>query len=190
MVRSAIAMTVAVLISAPASAETCSGEFTDYGNGFYGIEACRITASDARKIMNICSLGHQCVVTGTLEHCPGIRGACAQLTHITSANWGQDLPPCTPDGAIARANQWWSNGSSIIVKGTIIRSKNEKQDATPPYGHMNIVMDLTICGTGSPMAVDRVPEQFIGHYVELNGTAMKGPEGWYIIALHVADARQ
>ena len=49
-----------------------------------------------------------------------------------------------------------------IVKGTIARSYNEKEDVTPPYGHMNIVMDLTTCGTGSPMPVDRVPERYIG----------------------------
>src|SRR5262249_25198938 len=130
------------------------------------------------------------IATGTIEHCPGIRGACGQLTRLTSAKWGQNLPPCTPDDAIARANQWWSDGSSIIVKGTIVRSKNEKEDVTPPYGHMTIVMDSTTCSTGSPMAVDRVPEQFIGHYVQLNGTSMKGPGGWYIIARHVSDAKQ
>src|SRR6266566_2187380 len=86
---------IGALIGASAWAETCSGEFTDFGNGFYGIGGCRITATDARKIMNLCSLGHQCVATGAMEHCPGIRGACAQLTRITSAQWGQNLPPCT-----------------------------------------------------------------------------------------------
>jgi hypothetical protein len=185
-----VALAVAVLASAPIRAETCSGEFTDFGNGFYGIGGCRITTADARKIMNVCSLGQQCVATGTIEHCPDIRGACAQLTRITSAKWGQNLPPCSPYDAIARANQWWSNGSSIIVKGTIVRSRNDKENVSPPFGHLNIVMDLTTCGTGSPMPVDRAPEAFVGHYVELNGTAMKGPEGWYIIARHVGDARQ
>jgi hypothetical protein len=37
------------------------------------------------------------------------------------------------------------------------------------------------------MAVDRVPERWIGHYVDLNGTAMKRENGWYIIARSIKD---
>jgi hypothetical protein len=48
-------------------------------------------------------------------------------------------------------------------------------------------MDLTTCNTGSPMAVNRVPKAFIGHYVDLKGTAKKGPNGWYIIARQIDD---
>jgi hypothetical protein len=53
---------------------------------------------------------------------------------------------------------------------------------------MKIVMDLTTCSSGSPMAIDRVPERWIGHYVEVNGTAMRGPNGWYIIARSIKNA--
>ena len=49
-------------------------------------------------------------------------------------------------------------------------------------------MDLTTCSNGAPMGIDRVPEKWIGHYVEVNGTSMKGPNGWYIIARNIKDA--
>jgi hypothetical protein len=184
-----LALAATVAVACPVQAETCSGEFSIVGNGFYMIGWCRLNEANARKVMQVCSLGQQCIATGTIEHCPGVRGACAELTRITSLQWGSSLPRCTTYDAVRRADQYWSNGSSVTVKGTIVRSKNIKYDVTPPYGHISIVMDLTTCTTGSPMPVDRVPERFAGHYVELKGTAIKGPNGWYIIARQIDDAK-
>jgi hypothetical protein len=123
-----------------------------------------------------------------MEHRRGVRGACAEMMQVTSMSWGEPLAPCRPTDASTRADQYWSNGSSIAIRGTIIRSQNQKDDG-PPHGHTTIIMDLTACNTGSPMPVDRVPEKFIGHYLDLKGTAMKGPSGWYIIARQIDDVQ-
>jgi hypothetical protein len=50
-----------------------------------------------------------------------------------------------------------------------------------------LLRDVITCSNGSPMAIDRVPEKWTGHYVNINGTAMKGPGGWYIIARSIKD---
>jgi hypothetical protein len=56
------------------------------------------------------------------------------------------------------------------VRGTIAESPAGE---SKPYGHMEIIMDLTTCSNGAPIAVVRVPEEFMGHYVELGGDPMK-----------------
>ena len=154
------------------------------------IEGCSLSEANAKKVMKVCSLGQPCVITGIVEHCKGVRGACAEMTQIISARWGEPLPPCSPTDAAARADQYWSDGSSIAIRGTITESAERKADGSPPYGHTTIVMELTTCNTGSPMAIDSVPESFIGHYVDLKGTAKKGPNGWYIIARQINNAVQ
>jgi clan AA aspartic protease (TIGR02281 family) len=166
---------------------TCSGEFLKLESGYYIVGYCGLSAVNAENVMKVCSLGQQCVITGTVESCKGIRGACAEMTHITAAHWGKPLPPCAATAATDRADRWWSDNSSLVLRGTIFRSTKSGGDDTPPYGHTKIVMDLTTCSTGSPMAVDRVSDGWIGHYVELNGTAMKGPNGWYIVARSIKD---
>jgi hypothetical protein len=40
------------------------------------------------------------------------------------------------------------------------------------------------------MAIVRVPEKWIGHYVDVNGTAIKDGDNWYIIARDVKDVGQ
>lgn len=88
-----------------------------------------------------------------------------------------------------RADQWWTNGSSVILKGTISQLNEHREERAPPYGHMAIVMDLSRCSTGSPTAVDKVPERDVGHYVNLSGTAWKGPNGWYVNAGQIDDIK-
>jgi hypothetical protein len=79
-----------------------------------------------------------------------------------------------------------AGNSSVVIRGTIAQSA-ERDGSAPPHGHMNIIMDLTTCSNGAPMAVDRVPEKWLGHYVELDGTAMKSANVWYIIARSIKD---
>jgi hypothetical protein len=55
---------------------------------------------------------------------------------------------------------------------------------------MQIIMDLTTCSSGAPMPAVRVPEKWMGHYVEINGTAMKEGRVWYIIARAVKDVER
>jgi len=120
-------------------------------------------------------------------HCRGVRGACEEMTNITAIKRGKPLPPCPANAAAARADEWWNENSSVLVRGTIIKSNKGVSDGTPPSDQMEIVMDLTSCSSGSPLAVDRVPVRWLGHYVELSGTAMRGANGWYIIARHIKD---
>ena len=97
---------------------------------------------------------------------------------------GQPLPLCTPSAAAERADKWWNGGGSVFVRGTIAESHTGQ---SKPYGHMEIIMDLTTCSNGAPMTVVRVPEGFMGHYVELGGDPMKDGNNWYIIARSVKD---
>ena len=74
---------------------TCAGEFERGADGSYGIGGCAtLSAANARKVMKICSLGQQCEVTGTIEHCKGVRGACGEFTNISRIRWGKPLPLC------------------------------------------------------------------------------------------------
>jgi hypothetical protein len=151
------------------------------------IEGCSLTDEQAKQIMKVCPLREQCVVKAIKGNCPGVRGACSEVVRILSIDRGEPLPPCKKTDAAARADQWWSDGSSVEVTGIITQSIKVGNEIAPPYGHTTIVMDLTTCSTGSPMPVDRVPERYLGHYVELKGIAMKGPNGWYIIAGQIDD---
>lgn len=167
--------------------ETCPGEFLQLESGSYMIDGCLLSAANAKNVMKVCSLGQQCAITGTIEHCKGVRGACAEMTRITALHWGKPLPSCAATAAADRADKWWSDNSSVVLRGTIVQFAKSGGGDTPPFGNTKIVMDLITCSTGSPMAVDRVSERWIGHYVELNGTAKKGPNGWYIIARSIKD---
>jgi hypothetical protein len=40
------------------------------------------------------------------------------------------------------------------------------------------------------MAIVRAPEKWIGHYVDINGTAMKDGDVWYNIARAVKDVER
>jgi hypothetical protein len=176
---------VASLAINSAYAETCSGELEgDYSGTAYGLGGCGLLPEDAKKVLKICAIGQQCEVTGTLEHCKSVKGACANITHITNIRWGKPLPLCTPFAAADRADQWWNGGGSVIVRGTIAESPARQ---SKPYGHMEIIMDLPTCSNGAPMAVVRVPEGFMGHYVELGGDPMKDGNNWYITARSVKD---
>ena len=188
--RTAIVLTLGTaLLGQPANAsDTCSGEFLKTG-GYYSIGGCNLSESTADEVLKVCALGQQCEVTGTLEHCKGIRGACAKITHVTTAHWGKPLPVCEPSAAFARANQWWSVNSSVLIRDTIAQNK-EGDGSAPPYGHTKIVMDLTTFSDGAPMPVDRVPEKWIGRYVERSGIAMKSVKGWYIIARSIKDVAE
>lgn len=179
------ALVVTEPTSAESNAQTFSGEFWKLDNGAgYMIEGCLLKEVIAKKVMEFCSVGQQCEIKGITEHCRGVRGACIEVTRLISARWGKDLPICSASAAADRANKWWSNNSSVIVRGTIRQS-----EGAAPYGHMEIVMDLTTCSSGSPMAVVRVPEKWMGRYVDINGTAMKDGDVWYIIARSVEDVK-
>jgi hypothetical protein len=185
----ALALATNVVFAEHVAAEQASSQQTFSGelwrldnNAGYMIDGCLLKDAIANKVMKFCSVGQQCEITGIIEHCRGVRGACIEMTRLMSARWAKNLPICAPSAAADRANQWWSNNASVIVRGTIRESKN-----AIPYGHMEIVLDLTTCSSGAPMAVVRVAEKWIGHYVELNGTAMKEGDVWYIIARAVKD---
>jgi hypothetical protein len=136
-------MLVAALVINSAYAETCSGEVEgdysgkevegDYsGKTACGLGGCGLLAADAKKVLKVCAIGQQCEVTGTLEHCKGIKGACANITHITNIRWGKPLPLCTPSSAADRADEWWNGGGSVTVRGTIAESHT--QSRSPIYG--------------------------------------------------------
>lgn len=168
-----------------AYADICTGELEgDYAGTAYALGGCGLLPADAKKVLKVCAIGEQCEVTGTLEHCKGVNGACANITHITNIQWGKPLPLCKPTAAADRADQWWNGGGSVIVRGTIAESPISQ---SKPYGHMEIILDLTTCSNGAPMAVVRVPEAFMGHYVEIGGNPMKDGNDWYIIARSVKD---
>jgi hypothetical protein len=107
------------------------------------------------------------------------------MTHLMSARWGKDLLRCSPSAAVDLANEWWTNNASVVLKGTI---REAASDA--PYGHMEIVIDLVTCSSGAPVPVDRIPEKWLGHYVDLGGTAIKGKSGRYVIARSIKDATE
>ena len=162
---------------------TCSGELEWTAGVGYSIDTtCHLTIAVAKQVLKVCALGQQCEVTG--YPATGCNDEpCMKMTHLISARWGKDLPVCSASAAVDLANKWWSSNSSVVVKGTVRQSTSGK-----PYGHMEIVMDLTSCSSGSPMAVVRIPEKWLGHYVDLGGTAMKDESGWYIIARSIKDA--
>jgi hypothetical protein len=163
--------------------QTCSGEFLKLENGTgYSVGGCGLNQAIARRVMKFCSLGQQCEITGITQHCRNVRGACIELKRLISARWGKNLPICKASAAVDRANEWWSSNASVVVRGTIRENKNAS-----PYGHMEIIMDLTTCSNGAPMTVVRVPEKWTGHYIEINGTAMKEGDVWYVIARAVKD---
>jgi hypothetical protein len=172
--------------------QTCTGEFQGNSNQkFYMVGSCSISAANAKKVMKSCSLGQQCEITGTTDHCRGVRGACLEMIHIASVQLGKALPLCAPTDAGVRADKWWSQNTGVVARGTVVKDASEGgKDNTGPYGHMKIIMDLSTCSNGSPMAVDRVPEGWAGHYVEISGNAMKGGNGWYIIVRSVKDVER
>jgi hypothetical protein len=188
VLEAAFGVTTSVAIAQDASLATCSGELSKMVGG-YMVEACTLTEAAAKKVMQSCSVGSQCVVKGLARHCPAVRGACLELFRVTSVQRGNQLPPCDRNAGIARADQWWTNGASVILKGTITQSDEAHDVGSPPYGHMAVVMDLTTCSTGSPMAIDKVPERYVGHYVNLQGTAWKGLNGWYVNAGQIDDIK-
>jgi hypothetical protein len=131
----------AVARSPKAALDTCSGEFW-HGDGFYMIDYCSLSEANAKKIMRTCSLGQQCVIKGIVEHCKGVRRACAEMTRVIDVQWGKDLPMCSPSAAADRADEWWlSSGPSSNVsglKGMIARSV-QGDGSTPPYGHTKLL---------------------------------------------------
>ena len=96
---------------------TCAGEFERGADGSYGIGGRpTLSAANARKVMKICSLGQQCEVTGTIEHCKGVRGACGEFTNISRIRWGKPLPLCAENAAVVRADQWWSQNVAVMLR--------------------------------------------------------------------------
>src|SRR6266851_3264210 len=73
---------------------TCKGEFEKTRQNYYSIGGCNLSISDARKVSGVCSLGQQCEVTGIIEHCKGVRGACIEITRISDIRYGKALPRC------------------------------------------------------------------------------------------------
>jgi hypothetical protein len=166
--------------------ETFSGELWKLDDAAgHMIDGVFLNETIAKEVMKFCSVGQQCEIKGRIEHCRGVRGACIEMTRLISAGWSKALPICAVSAAADRANEWWSNNGSVGVRGTIRQS-----EGVVPYGHMEIVMDLTTCSSGAPMAIVRVPEKWIGHYVDVNGTAIKDGDNWYIIARDVKDVGQ
>ena len=80
--------------------QTFSGEFWKLDNNAgYMIEGCLLKDAIANKVMKFCSVGQQCEVTGIIEHCRGVRGACIEMTRLMSARWAKNLPDlCTFGG--------------------------------------------------------------------------------------------
>jgi hypothetical protein len=161
---------------------TCSGELEWVaGVGYVVATTCHLSVAVAKEVLKVCAVGQQCEVTGyPAEGCND--EPCMRMTHLISASRGKDLPVCSPSVAIERANEWWSNNSSVVVRGYVRQSTS-----STPNGHMEIVMDFTTCSSGSPMPVVRVPEKWLGHYVDLGGTAIKAESDWYIIARSIKD---
>jgi hypothetical protein len=166
---------------------TCEGELVSYGDTL-SVGGCGIKRRDVRAVTQVCSLGQQCLITGILEHCPGVRGACAEFKKITKIRRGAALPVCRVDAAIQRANKWWRIGASVIVKGTIIRAPKERRIDTASYGFNEIIVDLTTCSNGAPMYIDRVPDKWIGRFVEVGGIASKDGNTWFISATSIESA--
>jgi hypothetical protein len=86
----ALAAIVALLGCAAARAEpglthTCSGEFWKLDDGGYQIEDCFLKDALAKRVMEFCSVGQRCEITGIIEHCRGVRGACVEMTDMTRA---------------------------------------------------------------------------------------------------------
>jgi hypothetical protein len=76
------------LLTSPAYAEQCSGRLTvDRGELILttkGEDICVIGKSDESKVLAGCSLGHYCVVTGTVDYCKD-SGECVEVTHVIRA---------------------------------------------------------------------------------------------------------
>src|ERR1700730_16679574 len=61
---------------------TFSGEFWKLDDAAgYMIDGCFLKEAIAKKVMKFCSVGQQCEIKGTIEHCRGVRGACIEMTH-------------------------------------------------------------------------------------------------------------
>lgn len=58
--------------------QECAGVFSKLGVGF-----CAIRAVDLPRVSQVCTLDQPCYVYGVLQHCEGVKGACAELALIS-----------------------------------------------------------------------------------------------------------
>lgn len=183
--RGVVLLLVGLSGGAAHAQSTCEGRLERMPGGFE-VGGCDLTGANARRVASVCSPGQPCVVKGTTRSCPGVNGACLMMGRISSVSVGASLPACTAANAVDRANEYWQQGNSLLLEGTI--TAREASTSGPPYGRTEIAMDMVDCEGGSAMAIDHVADRWIGHYVQVHGTAMKGAAGWYIIANDVQAA--
>jgi hypothetical protein len=96
MLRKTLLALAAIVIASRAEAaptetwqKTCSGELWRVKNDGLMIDTCSLVPKVAKKVLAKCALGQQCVVTGTMRHCKGVRGACEEMSVVKSIQKGR-----------------------------------------------------------------------------------------------------